>query len=58
VVRSPDLPEPPGPRIGASGFSDDLDRDDISATLEDGELNRELPKVNEAQPRRIEVTVG
>ena len=37
------------------GLSSKIDRDGISAQLEDGVLTLTLPKVREAQPRRIPI---
>lgn len=39
-------------------ISDDIDREAISATLNDGVLILDLPKLKEAQPRKIQVQVG
>ncbi len=39
-------------------LSDEIDRDNIKATVKDGVLRLTLPKAEEAQPRRISVKAG
>ncbi len=39
-------------------LSDDVDRDNVEATVSNGVLRMRLPKAKQAQPRRIEVKAG